>query len=498
MKQKETKITAVILAGGLGTRMKAEMPKALINILEKPMIYYILTAVLKLNKADNINNINNIRLNRVIVVVGHKGQYVKDYIIKEDSFKKYGVEICFVEQKKYLGTADAAKQALPLLGDTFNINEDKNLLLILPCDTPLIGHKTLSELVEFHYNISFNDISILSFEVDNPFSYGRLIKDDKDFVKDIVEEQELTDYQDSTARFIKEVNSGIYIMNLNLFNHLIHLIKPDNSKKEYYLTDLISISYNNFLKVKSFISYKKEELIGVNSKLELIKCQGIMQKRLINDMIDNGVNFLLTDNIYIGSNVKIEEGAVIYPGCFISGNSEIGKDSIIETGSVIINSKIGQCSTIKSYCVLENAVVCNEASIGPFGRLRPGTVIKDGAKIGNFVEIKNSIIGENSKAPHLSYIGDSEVGKDVNIGAGVITCNYDGFKKHKTVIKDNVFIGSDCQLIAPVVIEKGSYVASGTTVTKDVPEDSLAISRVPQENKKEWVLKRLKVKKNDE
>lgn len=491
MKQKEIKVTAIILAGGLGTRMQVETPKALINILEKPMIYYVLTAVLKLSKADNINSI---RLDRVIVVIGHKGKDVKDYITKEDSFKEYGVDIYFVEQKEYLGTADAAKQTLPLLEGNFNLNEDKNLLLILPCDTPLIERKTLSELTKFH-DLSSNDLSILSFDADNPFSYGRLIKDNKDFVKDIVEEQELPYYYDSAARSIKEVNSGIYIVNLSHFKNLINLIKPDNSKKEYYFTDLISIFYNHSLKVKSCISYKKEELTGVNSKLELIKCQGIMQKRLINDMIEYGVNFLLTDNIYIGSNVKIEKGAVIYPGCFISGNSKIGKDSIIETGSVIINSKIGRSSSIKSYSVLENAIVYNKVSIGPFGRLRPGAVIKDGAKIGNFVEIKNSSFGENSKAQHLSYIGDSEVGKDVNIGAGVITCNYDGFKKHKTIIKDKAFIGSDSQLIAPIVIERGSYVASGTTVTKNVPEGSLAISRAPQENKNGWVLKRLKNKK---
>ena len=690
--------TAVILAGGLGTRMRrTDIPKGLMPILEKPMIYYIIAELLKLNgastseesledpsrrssissaasahtagiitdktKAASSSNGVNV-LSRIIIVIGHKGEHIKDYIENENAFKNCGIAIDFAIQDKYLGTGDAAKQAAILIKNIgynsgYNGNsrehgtsENNNILssetetrrtcdisesadgisknvLILPCDTPLITKNTLSKLIKFHDNFN-DDLTVLSFETENPFSYGRILKDEKNFVKKIVEQQEIdaqmkselcvddinikrtididkknkdinmeylnlndatniknnikkinntkytndaneiddanninntndatniknnikkinntkytndaneindanntndtnninntfhTDeanginninkinnindtYDSNYLNGIKEVNSGIYAVRLNHFINLIDLIDNANSKKEYYLTDIVSIFYDNSLKVRSFIGangyeHDDNELMGVNSKIELVKCSGIMQKRIINNLIEKrDVNFFSTDNIYIGSEVQIGKAATLYPGCFLSGNSKIGENAVIECGAVIKDSVIGKNSVIRSYSVIENANVEDEASIGPFARLRPGTFIKSNAKIGNFVEVKNSIVGKNSKASHLSYIGDCEIGDGVNIGAGVITCNYDGFKKHKTIIKDNCFIGSDSQLIAPVTVEKDSYVASGTTVVKNVPEGSLAISRVEQINKEGWTLKRLKRIKN--
>ncbi len=491
---KQSKITAVILAGGLGTRMLSDIsdnPKALMPILEKPMIYYVISAVLKIKEDKRNKN----KIDRIIVVIGHKGERVKDYILNENDKAFSESRIDFVVQKEYAGTADAARQVLPLLGPA---GKDDGDILILPCDTPLITYQTLKGFAEFH-SATFNDLSILSFKTKDPFSYGRLLKDDNGFVKAIVEEKELVNYSGTSIRSIKDVNAGIYLVKKDHFKELVGLIQPDNLKKEYYLTDLAGIFYQHGLKVKCYCFMEgQEELMGVNSWIELLTARQIMQKRFICKMAENGVNFVTADNIYIGASVKVHEGAVIYPGCFISGSSVIGKNAVIESGSVIRNSIIGEDSIIKSYSVLEDVFVENGASVGPFGRLRQGTVIKSGAKIGNFVEVKNSVIGENSKAQHLSYVGDSQVGKDVNIGAGVITCNYDGIKKHRTVIGDGCFIGSDSQLVAPVVIEKNSYVASGTTVTKNVPEGNLAISRAPQENKKGWVLKRLKKIKNKE
>ena len=539
---KKTNYTAVILAGGLGIRMRSDVPKGLVPILEKPMIYYIISELLKINDSMDINNINNsgtplsseIRttraisiknsinnedinpinkadkifkkdnidynstgiIDRIIIVIGHKGEQIKDYIKNEYIFKNCGITIDFAVQDKYLGTGDAAKQAAKLFESINKNSGNAENILILPCDVPLITKDTLYKLIKFH-NESDDDLTVLSFETENPFSYGRILKDDKNFVKSIIEQQEIAKYPDNNAlQIIKEVNSAIYAVKLKHFTNFINFIDNNNSKKEYYLTDIISIFYNQSLKVQSFIGvndYNKYELMGVNTKTELMQCSSLMQKRIINDLIEKqDVNFISTDNIYIGSNVVISEKATLYPGCFLSGNSKIEGNAVIECGAIVKNSVIGKNSVIKSYSVLEDVIVGDEVNIGPFARLRPKTYIKNNAKIGNFVEVKNSVIGESSKASHLSYIGDSEIGDNVNIGAGVITCNYDGSNKHKTIIKNNCFIGSDSQLIAPVTIEKDSYVASGTTVVKNVQEGSLAISRVKQINKEGWTLKRLK------
>ena len=544
--------TAVILAGGLGTRMRSEIPKGLMPILEKPMIYYIIAELLKLNgtsilevasEAEDSSCLSilpassartaiitaetgtaaassGVRkvLSRIIIVIGHKGEDIKDYIERENAFKNCGIAIDFAIQDKYLGTGDAAKQAAILIKNT-GYDEVVQNVLILPCDTPLITKNTLFKLIKFHDDFN-DDLTVLSFETENPFSYGRVLKDGNNFVKKILEQQEIdAQMKNDTNNInkinnlnhptdanylngIREVNSGIYAIRLNHFINFINLIDNDNSKKEYYLTDIVSIFYNNSLKVQSFIGaagyeHAQNELMGVNSKIEIVKCSGLMQKRIINNLIEKkDVNFISADNVYIGSGVQIGKAATLYPGCFLSGNSKIGENTVIECGAVIKDSVIGKNSVIRSYSVIENADVEDQASIGPFARLRPGTHIKNNAKIGNFVEVKNSVIGENSKASHLSYIGDSEIGDGVNIGAGVITCNYDGFKKHKTIIKNNCFIGSDSQLIAPVTVEKDSYVASGTTVVRNVPEGSLAISRAEQINKEGWTLNRLKRLKN--
>ena len=544
--------TAVILAGGLGTRMRSEIPKGLMPILEKPMIYYIIAELLKLNgtsilevasEAEDSSCLSilpassartaiitaetgtaaassGVRkvLSRIIIVIGHKGEDIKDYIERENAFKNCGIAIDFAIQDKYLGTGDAAKQAAILIKNT-GYDEVVQNVLILPCDTPLITKNTLFKLIKFHDDFN-DDLTVLSFETENPFSYGRVLKDGNNFVKKILEQQEIdAQMKNDTNNInkinnlnhptdanylngIREVNSGIYAIRLNHFINFINLIDNDNSKKEYYLTDIVSIFYNNSLKVRSFIGaadyeHDENELMGVNSKIEMAKCSGLMQKRIINNLIEKkDVNFISADNVYIGSGVQIGKAATLYPGCFLSGNSKIGENTVIECGAVIKDSVIGKNSVIRSYSVIENADVEDQASIGPFARLRPGTHIKNNAKIGNFVEVKNSVIGENSKASHLSYIGDSEIGDGVNIGAGVITCNYDGFKKHKTIIKNNCFIGSDSQLIAPVTVEKDSYVASGTTVVRNVPEGSLAISRAEQINKEGWTLNRLKRLKN--
>lgn len=473
-------IGAVVLAGGLGTRMKSGIPKALASLLENPLIFYTIESLI------NAGNKSDVVLNKIGTVIGHKGELVKKYILEEKRFKKKALSLDFAVQKSYLGTGDAVLKGL----DMFQGDAKETDILILPCDMPLIKPETYVEMIKFHLDGN-NDITVLSTEVVNPYSYGRVLRDAKGFVEKIVEEKELCDFPPETAK-INEINSSVYIVKLNSLKKFIKQIKPDNRKKEYYFTDLINIFYNAGLKAACYKECDSEDFTGVNSKLDLLNAQKFLQSRLIKDLIEKGVNFISDDNVYIGYNVAIEADSVIYPGVFLSGKTFISKGSVIENGCVIKDSVIGNKAQIKSYSVLENAVVMNDVQIGPFARLRPDSLIGEGSKIGNFVEIKKSRIGKNTKASHLSYIGDSIIGNEVNIGAGVITCNYDGIKKYETVIEDGCFIGSDSQLVAPVKIGKDSYVGSGGTITKDVPEGALAISRVPQRNIEGWALKKMK------
>ncbi|MCL4322044.1 MAG: bifunctional UDP-N-acetylglucosamine diphosphorylase/glucosamine-1-phosphate N-acetyltransferase GlmU [Deltaproteobacteria bacterium] len=491
MKKDIKNISVAVLAGGLGTRMKSGEPKALSALLENPLIFYGVEALINTRKAFNVYRgyKHRVIINKIGIVIGHKGELVKNYILKEKRFKAKGVLFDFAEQKKYLGTGDAALKAL----DMFTSKDDESSLLILPCDMPLIETKTFEDLIKFHLD-NENDLTVLSVKAENPYSYGRILKDKKGYVKEIIEENELVNYPEN-VREIKEINSGVYVVKLNHLKRLIKKIKPDNLKKEYYFTDIVNIFFEDGLKTMCYNSFNKDEFIGVNSKPDLLDAQKMLQKRVLRRLMDNGVNLISADNVYIGYNVNIGQNATIYPNVFISGNTHISNDVIVENGCIIKESYIAGKTEIKSYSVLEEAFVMDGARIGPFARLRPGSLILEGGKIGNFVEVKKSIIGKNTKASHLSYIGDAVIGDDVNIGAGVITCNYDGIKKYETIIEDGCFIGSDSQLVAPVKIGKNSYVGSGTTITKDVPEGSLAISRMPQRNIMGWALKKMKKRK---
>ncbi len=515
MKKNDTKphrnIGAVILAGGLGTRMQSEIPKALAGLLENPLIFYPFMSVTGARKEFNGRAglcPYRVFLNKIITVIGYHGELVKKYILNEERFKKKGFSLEFAVQEKYLGTGDAVKKAVSLFSEKKSRRDTKGAsaaenaggicgqvpetdILILPCDMPLMKYETLVRAIKFHLE-NDNDLTVLSSIAEDPYSYGRILRDEKGFAEKIIEEKELCDYPPETAG-IREINSGVYIVKLNLLKRFIGRIKPENRKKEYYFTDIVNIFYKAGLKTLCWTSENSEEFAGVNSKTDLFNAQKVLQKRLINGLISKGVNFISDDGVYIGWNVEIKEGAVIYPGVFISGNTRIFKGATIENGCVVKNSSILDNARINSYSVIENSFIAKDVQIGPFARLRPDTFIGEGSRIGNFVEVKKSVVGKNTKASHLSYIGDSIIGSGVNIGAGVITCNYDGEKKHKTIIDNGCFIGSDSQLVAPVKIGKDSYVGSGTTVTKDVPEGALAVSRVPQQNVEGWALKRKKL-----
>jgi bifunctional UDP-N-acetylglucosamine pyrophosphorylase / glucosamine-1-phosphate N-acetyltransferase len=455
---------AVILAAGLGTRMKSATPKVLHRLYGKPVIRYVIDAALSMNP------------DRIVVVVGPAGNAVKDAL--------KGTEVSFATQKTPDGTAGALRAAVRSLGSF------RGRLLVLSGDTPLVGNSTLKNLISVHTRRK-EDLSILSFIAKGNHSYGRIVHDGNK-VTGIVEDRDA----DSEQKKIAEVNSGIYVLEQTALA-LLKLIKLNPRKKEYYLTDLVSISASKGLRIGSHMLGSETELTGINTRYELCMAGLYLRDRIVSKCMDNGVSFIDTQSVFIDPETRIGADTIIYPNVVIEGNTEIGSGCVIYPNSRIIDSRICDNVTIKDSTLIESSIVKDSASVGPFAHIRPESVIGVSARIGNFVEIKKSVIGDGSKASHLSYLGDAEIGRDVNIGAGTITCNYDGHDKHKTIIEDGSFIGSDSQLVAPVRVGQGAYVGSGSTVTMDVPPMALALSREPQVNIEGWVLRKAAKRKKD-
>jgi bifunctional UDP-N-acetylglucosamine pyrophosphorylase/glucosamine-1-phosphate N-acetyltransferase len=449
-------LSVIVLAAGLGTRMRSEVPKVLHPLCGKPVLHYVLKALSPLKPEE------------IIVVVNKSHKELKDYL---------GERVKIAIQDKALGTGHALKAGLKEL-------KDSGTVLVINGDTPLIKAETLKTFIKLHSK-DRNSLSLLSFFPSDPSAYGRIIRNGNGKVIAIKEKTDLTPEELN----IREVNSGIYLMEPHVLS-LVNLIKKNPLKGEYYLTDIVSITIKKGLKVDAYCLGDETEFMGINTRKELSTASAIMRKRINENLMLQGVTMIDPENTYIESDVKVGMDTTIYPGVFLEGKTTIGKNCIIHSNVRIVNSIIGDGVTIKDSSVIEDSVIKDNVTIGPFAHLRPGSVISENVKIGNFVEIKKSIIGEGTKAMHLSYIGDAEVGRNVNIGAGTITCNYDGFKKHKTIIEDNVFIGSDTQLVAPVKVSKGAYIGAGSTITKDVPPECLAITRTPQRHIPDWVKKR--------
>ncbi len=452
------KVTSIILAAGLGKRMRSASPKVLHPVCGKPMLFY------------SIEALKNIKIDR-IVVIGHKGESVKGY------FADKGV--AFVEQEPQLGTGHAVicteKKLRSFRGD----------LLILSGDVPLIKPGTLKGLIRFHHQKDAT-VSFITTFLKGPAGYGRVIRDDNSSVKRIVEEKDAT----AKEKAIQEVNTGIYIIRSDFLFSNLNKLKRENAQGEYYLPDLIPLAIRRGGKVAVLTHTDSTEVMGVNNRIELAEANRIMRERINRGLMMNGVTIIAPHATYIDHGIKVGKDTTIYPNAVLNGGTSIGSGCVIEEGSKIIDSSLGRGVTIRSYSIIEHSKIGNGVSIGPFARLRPDNVISNGAKIGNFVEVKNSRVGRGTKVNHLSYIGDAEIGSGVNVGAGTITCNYDGIRKYKTTIRDGVFIGSDTQLIAPVEIGKEAYIGSGSTITRNVPPRSLALSRVEQKIVKEWVEKR--------
>jgi len=458
------KAAGVVLAAGLGKRMNSSLPKVLHAIQGSSMLQHVL------------NTLREITPQKIVVIVGKNAADIISSVKKPES-------VSFVYQKIARGTGDALSKALPSLrglGAT---------VIVVNGDTPLVNAHTLRRFLGLHRRKG-NDLSLLSFSAGNPGSYGRIIRNDRGEVLSVIEDRDATKEQKS----ITEVNSGVYAIEPEVL-HLLKEIKLNERKGEYYLTDIVHIAKSRGLKVHAFMIGSEEEFLGVNTPVELDRARKLMKKRVINKWSGRGVNFIDENTVFISPEVKIGKGATIYPNVHLEGFTRLGKECTIFPNVRINNSVLEDRVVIKDSTVIEDSVIKKGGAVGPFAHIRPGSEIGSGVKIGNFVEVKKSVIGTGTKASHLSYIGDAKIGRDVNIGAGTITCNYDGRIKHTTTIEDGVFIGSDSQLIAPVKLGKGAYVGAGSTITRDVPSKALAVSRAAQRNIEGWAVKRqLKVK----
>lgn len=454
----------VVLAAGLGKRMNSSLPKVLHAIQGSSMLQHVL------------NTLHEIGPQKIVVVVGKNAGDIRR------SIKNAGA-VSFAVQKDAIGTGDALSKALPSLRGL------KETIVVVNGDTPLVSPETIRKFLMLHKK-KRNDLSLLSFAAGDPGSYGRIFRNEKGEVLSVIEDRDATTAQKS----ITEVNSGVYAIEPGVLR-MLKEIKLNALKGEFYLTDIVHIAKDRGMKVDAFMIGSEEEFLGVNTLRELEKARELMKKRVIEKWLGKGVYFIDEHSVFLSSDAEIGRGTTIYPNVHIEGDTRLGKGCTIYPNVRIRDSVIGDGAVIRDSTVIENAVVKNRASVGPFAHIRPGSEIGPGAKIGNFVEIKKSVIGSRTKASHLSYIGDAKIGRDVNIGAGTITCNYDGCKKHVTAIGDGVFIGSDSQLIAPVSVGKGAYVGAGSTITRDVPAKALALSRTEQKNVEGWALnRRLKVK----
>lgn len=446
------KLKTLILAAGKGTRMKSELPKVIHEVNGIPMISKIIKVLEVLKPEENI------------LILGHK---------KEEVLKVVGENADYVVQSEQLGTGHAVLQAKDKLKD---YDGD---VMVLCGDTPLLREETLEELYKFHKDTN-SVTTILTSIYDNPFGYGRIVKENG-LVKAIVEEKEA----DAEIKKIKEVNAGVYCFKGRELFEALSKITNNNEKGEYYLTDVIGIQVGEGKQVQSYILNDNIEILGVNSKVELALASKVLRERKNIELMEKGAILIDPSAVYIEEDVEVGRDTVIYPGAVLQRKTVIGENCQILGTTRIIDSTLGNDIKVES-SVIEESILENGVTIGPFAHLRPKSHLKEKVHIGNFVEVKKSTLEKGVKAGHLTYLGDAQIGEDTNIGAGTITCNYDGKNKFKTVIGKNSFIGSDSMLVAPVNIGENALVGAGSVITKDVPDNSLAVSRSKQIIKNDW------------
>lgn len=454
----------LIMAAGKGTRMKSELPKVLQPLLDRPMLDYLLKSVISCN--FNFNNIS--------VLVGSGGEQVEQHIQNfNDNLNNKNLKIKILWQHEQLGTGHAVKCAMDWW-------KELDALIVLNGDLPLLKSETLYDLTE-KFIEKKPDCAIISFIAQNAGAYGRVIREKSGRIK-IVEFKDASDEE----RKINEVNAGCYFFNVKSLLKVINNLSNNNAQGEYYLPEVLTLMNAENLTVEAY-SVPEEEMTGVNTQAELANVTKIMRRRILNRWMNDGVRIISPETVWVSADAELSRGVVIMPNVQIWGKSKIGENTYIGSGAVLKNAIIGKNAELVAYTVIENSILKDNVKAGPFVYIRDNSCLENNSFAGKFVELKNSHIGENSKVPHLSYMGDATLGKDVNIGAGTITCNYDGVHKNKTVIGDKCFVGSDTMFVAPAEMADNSATAAGSVITEPVPEGALGIGRARQVNIGGWV-----------
>lgn len=450
----------VILAAGKGTRMKSDLAKVLHPIGGRSMLSHVIATASDLGDYP------------LHIITGHGSAQVIDSVKQLSKQLSLSIEPHFVQQTEQLGTGHAVQQALPLLSND-------SITLILYGDVPLTSLDTLKALLE---KVTPESLGLLTIELDNPSGYGRIVRDSKEAVTSIVEQKDAKPEQLG----IKEINTGIMAVNSSQLKKWLPALSNNNAQGEYYLTDIIAMAVADGVTISTAQPMEEWEVMGINNRQQQAELERIYQSKQAERQMLNGVTLLDPSRFDCRGELVCGTDVIIDINCIFEGNNELGNGVIIGPNCTIKNTSIGSYTEIKANTVLEDTTIASECTIGPFARLRPGTALADKAKIGNFVETKKASVGEGSKINHLSYVGDAVLGKDVNIGAGTITCNYDGVNKHQTTIEDDVFVGSNSALVAPITLGSGSTVGAGSTINKNVAKETLALTRSPQKTMKEW------------
>lgn len=441
----------IILAAGKGQRMNSNIPKVMHTLAAKPLLAHVVDTAQKLKPK------------RIYVVYGNGGQTLPN------SFANYDVE--WVHQPEQLGTADAVRLALPLIPHDARI-------LVLYGDVPLISPATLEELVD----PCSEGLCLLMGEVDDPRGLGRILRDRHEEVIGIVEEKDATPQQLE----IHEINSGILATTAERLNKWLPKIQNNNRQKEFYLTDIVAMAVKDKCPILDFCPHDEWEIMGINNPAELSIAERIFQITQAENLMREGLHLMDPERFDLRGELEIGRDVSVDINVILEGKVKIGNNCVIEAGCIIRNSELGDNVRIKAYSVIDGVKIAHQAEIGPFSRLRPGTVLETGARVGNFVEVKNTTLGVKSKANHLTYLGDAKIGANVNIGAGTITCNYDGINKHSTIIGDHAFIGSNTELVAPITIGSYATIGAGSTITKDAPANELTLTRAAQKTVSGW------------
>ncbi len=444
-------LSIIILAAGFGKRMQSEYPKVLHKIGGKPILQYVVDTALTFTP-------------NIYIVYGYGAELVREQL--------RALPVTWIPQQELLGTGHAVLQAIPHLSDDHRA-------LILVGDCPFIKPDILKSLIN---ETAQNEVGVITAKLSDPSGYGRIVKDQAGKVSAIIEEKDATTEQ----KQINEINSGIIIAPVRYLKEWLPRLKNQNAQGEYYLTDIISLAKQQKIDVKAALTSSNFEILGINNRVQLAQLERFYQQQMAEKIMMAGVTLLDPMRLDLRGNLQHEKDIIIDINVILEGEIAIGSHTFIGPNCIIKNTRIGRNVEIKANCVIEDAIIEDNCVIGPFARIRPEVQLCEGAHIGNFVEIKKSVIGKGSKVNHLSYIGDTSIGKNVNVGAGTITCNYDGANKHKTIIEDDVFIGSGTQLVAPIKISEGTTIGAGSTIIKNTPPGQLTLSRTKQETIAGW------------